>query len=210
MKIDKKSFSVGFILGAIALFLFLIISVSIFVPSSKTSTSTPYTASTSTSTQDLATNPTVTGTVTTTTTIKQLAEMFPTRDDVGTIWKINETQAYDISAAGFVEGNIKRYTKVEDIIVTIVDVKIIKFNSSDYAKTYFDQVVSALKEKGGYDEFLKGSDRYGEKVSYPSGELSEIYYVKGQFYVDIKVTTGLGTETDKTANGFFNIILGKF
>jgi len=144
-----------------------------------------------------------------TTTTKQLAEMFPTREDVGTIWRISGTEAYNPSALGFVEGYSEKYTKVEGIEATVVNLRISKFNSSNYAKTYFDQVVSTLKEKGGYEEFLKGSDRYGEKVSYPSGEWSEIYYVKGQFYVDIKVTTGLGTETDKTANDFFNIILGK-
>lgn len=143
---------------------------------------------------------------------KPLSELLPTRQDISTEWVIgsleNETT---IIATGFMDGVAQGFTK-SGLDVTRTTIQVYRFDTSDNAKDYYDDIVGNVLSEGGYTEVSTkslGTTSYGTFNEYLSGEITVIYSLKLNIYTTVKVSSPFSLSTQEDALQFAKIVMDK-
>jgi hypothetical protein len=139
------------------------------------------------------------------------AELLPVREDLSTEWIVGNVTTESLSITGFTEGVKLTLTKSTGLESEGVIIRIYKFTSSDSASEYYNSVLSDLKAKGGYEEVSTGlgTGSYGTFIESMMGERTDIYAVKTNVFVEVRVVGYLSFTTQEDATQLARIILDK-
>ena len=91
----------------------------------------------------------------------KIEDYLPTRDDIGTEWKIMEIENTTLNCEGFVEGVIRPYVLPGLTELTIIMV-VVKLNSADDASNCYDTTVDSVYQEGGFKEWDPSISGAGE------------------------------------------------
>lgn len=83
---------------------------------------------------------------------KNLEELLPTREDVGTIWKISNTNPTSYEDQGNTERDGKKFSKDSSLAPTVVTTILWKWDTIENLENYYDDRIERLIEGGGYEE----------------------------------------------------------
>ena len=141
-----------------------------------------------------------------------VSELLPTRNEVGTVWKMKDPEPLTSEASGFVEGIKLDLIKGGQFDITLLSVYVREFDSTVDARNYYDNFISEQKQKGGYKEWSPkgvGADScYGRDASLTTADKITAYCIKGNYQFSAAM---LGFEYDmkgKTTN-YVKIIANK-
>jgi len=102
-------------------------------------------------------------------------DLLPMREEIDTEWENIKREERIINDSGFNSGASLNMDRIESVSMTSAYVLILKFNSKDYAASYYSNSVSEVKEGGGYTEIpTSGID--ATCFGYKNGDLYEGYY----------------------------------
>jgi hypothetical protein len=121
-----------------------------------------------------------------------LSGLLPTREDVGTEWRIIEFEI-DKKLESASEQMARRYIEGSGSPTTIITLYLYGFGSNDAAFSAYDSKVKEIYEKGGYKEYNVGSvgaDKcYGSIRTYDQGDKGEVYCYKNNVYYIVDFRT---------------------
>ena len=142
---------------------------------------------------------------------QSLMTLLPTRNDIGTEWKISKAVILTRNTNGFVNGSSQNFTKIEsDSSSTVLTVNILQFNSFVNTENYFDSRVSSLKLIGGYKENSTSilANCYGTSEYVGYQQKVRIFCVKDDVFAST-VVISKSLDIQHYANQFENIIINK-
>lgn len=126
---------------------------------------------------------------------KSPAEMMPSRDDLSTEWAfpgdIESKNATDIeskavNATGFEAGAVRTIRKQQDVGATVL---IYRFDSVNSANSYYQGLINAKKNKGGYKELSTRDVKaacYAGNQQFSQGDKEFIYCTKSNVVFHIE------------------------
>ena len=143
---------------------------------------------------------------------KNLEELLPTREEVGTTWNISETNLESYKEFGNTERTGKRFSKGTSFDITTVVTNLWKYDSEENVKKQFDKIIAELIEIGGYEEVkVNAPDAtcYGTYIEIGTSEENYSYRcIKDNIY--LRVTTTSSNFDAKSLTGeFTRLVLDK-
>ncbi|MFH1365588.1 MAG: hypothetical protein ABIH28_03325 [archaeon] len=106
---------------------------------------------------------------------KEPLDLLPTREEIDTEWENIKTKERIIEEQGFVSGASLDMDRMESVSLSTAYIFIAKFESKNYAESFYSTSVSKVKEGGGYTETsTSGID--ASCFGYKGGDLYEGYY----------------------------------
>ncbi len=149
----------------------------------------------------------------TTTIIERGAgELFPTREELPTEWKISSRSNISLNATGFLEGVEFVIVKQDIVGGAGARIKIYKFNTPIIADEYYVAKITQLRAEGGYKEIsttMLNVKSYGTFIGTITGEISRVYFVKYNIYCEIQVAGSYYYYTSDDALYLARLVLQK-
>lgn len=130
---------------------------------------------------------------------RSLSDLLPTRQDIGTEWRIGSTSNSTeglVGVKGFVETLQQTYSKSDGGNNLVTQVGLDKFDSSTNAKSFYDDKVSKIKSEGGYKEYEVNSinaECYGTFSSGTFTGMINYYCVSSNIYYRVFITGDLNS-----------------
>jgi hypothetical protein len=142
---------------------------------------------------------------------KSVGELLPTREELPTEWIFSRKTNISINATGFLEGVELVTAKQELLGGAGATIRIYKFNTTGDAEKYYMNMLTILREKGGYKEISTNlrAKAYGTFIEAAIAEVSTIYFVKYNIYCEIRVRGAYYYSTRDDAIQLSRIILQK-
>ena len=141
----------------------------------------------------------------------KIEDYLPTRDDIGTEWKIMEIENTTLNCEGFVEGVIRPYVLPGLTELRIIMV-VVKLNSADDASNCYDTTVDSVYQEGGFKEWdpsISGAGEcYGTTHSIPGSDWSTIFCVKDNFFIT-GLTAGSYWDLEQNSESFVQSVIDK-
>jgi len=106
---------------------------------------------------------------------KEPMDLLPTREEIDSEWENIKINNQDIDASGFDSGASLEMDRMESLSLSLAYIFVYKFDSKNYADSFYSAEINKVKERGGYTEIsTSGIDAIC--FGYKGGDLYEGYY----------------------------------